>query len=569
MDILLREVRSGARSFEEQQDTEVSATELTLGAAPDQMIQLIGSGIAPKHAVLRQSGTNLVLQCRRGCRVTFGGRDVRKATLTTGDSVSLGGHTLTLFEPPPGFDVAIELRVADAAADAAYQSAYRTSLEQTWLGKRASSWTLLAVVLAAGLLVPLALLTWHGDRSATAWQVLPTDQLWSTGPLLPAHAVAIGNDCSACHTKLFQRVQDQQCLTCHATTHDHLHADLSAALDYQPPRCAACHREHHAPPALVITADRLCTDCHADPGRFAPHAELDVVTGFSMTTHAPFVAHLLKPVVREGGTGLLFDWRIVREPAATGVEASNLKFPHDVHLDPARVRKLNDDSVLGCIDCHRLSADREHFEPVTMDRHCRACHELKFDPSEPERELPHGQPVEVVLALEGHFMRKFGNPQLAAEPPPRRRVPNRDDTRDRCTDGVFQCASRATLSEAVNQFTRRGCVTCHVVEDSGRAEIYTRFQVHPVRLVTDYFPSARFDHQKHLTQRDVRGDAACLSCHPADVATTSAELLIPDIDNCVACHADQRHRGADRVVLNCVNCHDYHPPRLGQWGAGL
>jgi hypothetical protein len=108
-----------------------------------------------------------------------------------------------------------------------------------------------------------------------------------------------------------------------------------------------------------------------------------------------------------------------------------------------------------------------------------------------------------------------------------------------------------------------------VVEDTLSDEIYTRFQVHPVRLVNDYFPTARFDHQSHLTQRGVTGDAACLTCHPADLSSSSHDLLIPDIDNCVACHAGGRQRARERVVLNCVNCHDYHPPRLGQWGASL
>src|SRR4029453_13554200 len=103
----------------------------------------------------------------------------------------------------------------------------------------------------------------------------------------------------------------------------------------------------------------------------------------------------------------------------------NLKFPHDVHLDASKVRKPSDSAALGCSDCHGLTADKEHFLPVTMVGHCLSCHDLKFDPKDPTRELPHGQPTEAILAIEGHYLRKFGDPNIGARVETTRRLPDR------------------------------------------------------------------------------------------------------------------------------------------------
>ena len=232
-----------------------------------------------------------------------------------------------------------------------------------------------------------------------------------------------------------------------------------------------------------------------------------------------------------------------------------------MHLDGSKVRRTDDGKALGCGDCHRLAPDKEHFLPITMEAHCRACHDLKFDPRDPTRELPHGQPTEAILAIEGHYLRKFGDPNLATDAIVRRRLPDRPNDEERCTESAFACAMRKTRDESVNQFTIRGCVTCHVVEDTHDSDIYNRFQVYPIRLVGDYLPKAHFDHMRHLTQRDKTGDDACVSCHDARKSKDSADLHIPDIDTCVGCHSDSVAERVDRpgVVLPCIGCHLYHP----------
>jgi predicted CXXCH cytochrome family protein len=406
-----------------------------------------------------------------------------------------------------------------------------------------------------------------GDGLSALKPFLPTDALWTSGPLHQAHALAAGDDCSACHSGFFKRVPDSACDACHAAINDHLHAEITgtAAMREATPRCATCHREHNEPePYLVITADALCTDCHADPVELPESMGTAPVSGFSETDHPSFKASLLKPRATRAGTGLVFEWETSVEPVAYASEVSNLKFPHDTHLDPELVTDLQTGDALGCRSCHALSLDREHFVPVSMESTCVGCHELTFDPQMPDRQLPHGQPVEVMLTLEGQYLRKFSDPDVPQDAVVRRRIPDRDNSTRECTDTAFNCAARAAADDIREQFTVRGCVSCHVVEEHDVGEIYARYQVHPVRLAQDFLPAGRFNHYSHQVMGEHTGDDACIECHAADQSNASTDLLIPDVDNCLGCHSDSA--GRSLVAVGCVDCHSYHPYSSGYSG---
>ena len=83
MDALLRELREGPDGIPEYHDTEISADELTIGAASDQRIQLLGRAVAPQHAVIRGSGGQLDLTCRSGQKVQLNGKAVSSARLSS------------------------------------------------------------------------------------------------------------------------------------------------------------------------------------------------------------------------------------------------------------------------------------------------------------------------------------------------------------------------------------------------------------------------------------------------------------------------------------------------------
>jgi hypothetical protein len=148
-----------------------------------------------------------------------------------------------------------------------------------------------------------------------------------------------------------------------------------------------------------------------------------------------------------------------------------------------------------------------------MERHCRACHDLKFDRRAPDRELPHGNPTEVLLTMEGHFMRLYADPDVGEPTRTRRRLPDRGagaDT-DSCDGPAYLCARERTAREAETQFTRRGCITCHEVVSHDTADLLGRYQVVPVRLTPDFFSGSAVrssgpPHPAGCTS----GDAACL-----------------------------------------------------------
>ncbi len=558
MEALLRELHEGPDGIPEYRDTEISGDDLTIGSAADQRIQLLGSAVAPEHAVIRKSGSKLELSCRGGERIRVNDEEVSSAKLATGDVIELAGHRLTIAEPPGGFDVAIELRPNENIDASEFESAFRTDLNQTWMSKRPAAWLLIAVVLLLGVALPVTvMLMHHAEKETPTW--VPGDEFWNSGPLSPAHSQAAGQRCDTCHKEPFVRVQDETCLSCHKTIHDHVSPEHLALTQLEATqRCATCHREHNEPASfLVNSSDAMCVDCHESSTQKFGQLHVEPVSGFSAGHHPEFKAQLLKPTQIDAGTGLQFEWKTEIAALDKAVEQSNVKFSHSQHLDPDRVLRRSDSKPLNCADCHRMEPDGEHFEPITMENRCAECHELTFDPGAPDRQLPHGKPREVVLTLQDYFTRKFSDPNAGKPTRERRRLPGHEEEEQTCTGAPFDCAMRSAHAEIENQFTRRGCVGCHMVVDTKSESDFDRFQVYPIRFARDYFPAGRFDHRSHQIQGKLTDDAACLSCHKAKESQDSKDLLLPRMGKCEECHGDRP--AVERVAVQCVSCHAYHP----------
>ncbi len=555
MELLLREVQdsTGVGVFV---DRELSADKISMGCGNDQLIQLLGVDIQAAHAVLTAAGGGVRVKTNGGF-IEVNGERTKSATLAVGDTFKVGGHTLTVAAAPAGFDAALELTPDPDVDPAAFEHAFQTGLSDTWLSKRGPAWVLSVLILVAGLLIPLVLILDGNDSTPNPDAVLLTDAYWTSGPLHPVHNVAIGDDCGACHQVPFQKVQDEACVACHAELIDHYPDTHYAASNVTTERCAVCHVEHNEPTFLIVEADGLCVDCHADPAPLSDGAgHMQAVHGFNVENHPAFEVALLTPAATASGTGLSFSWGVKEALLEGAAETSNLKFPHDLHLDPDSVKTAQEGRGMVCADCHTLTADDEHFEPISMEAHCQDCHELTFDISARDRQLPHGQPTEVIQMMQGHFALQFAQPRQRDTGG--RRIPDR--RRDRgssCSGTTLECAQQSTENAVLDQFTRSGCVTCHVVEDTQAQDIFARYQVHPIRLSHDFIPAAIFDHRSHFTQKDAQGDEACLTCHSATTSNTSADLMIPDILNCTQCHSDRNT--ADTVPLDCISCHQYHP----------
>jgi predicted CXXCH cytochrome family protein len=329
-------------------------------------------------------------------------------------------------------------------------------------------------------------------------------------------------------------------------------------------RCAECHQEHNQSSAsVIIRSNALCTDCHASSDKKFGSIKVAEVTGFSKIEHPKFTVDLLKPAYSAPGTIAEIQWQAVRQPIEQAREQTNLKFSHAQHLEPSRVRRQSDSAPLTCADCHTLGADGEHFIPVTMQRSCISCHELTFDSSAPKRQLPHGKPRDAMMLIQDYYARQVIDPHpVTAAVFERRRLPdqadiNYEDTSNVCKAATFDCAMQKARAQIDNQFTRRGCISCHVVVDTKAPDLLERYQVTPIRLTFDYFPDAHFSHRSHAVQKGKTGDEACLSCHSAVTTDSSAVVMIPDLPKCLECHTQDEER--DRVQLQCISCHTYHP----------
>ncbi len=572
MQALLRQCKDGPDGVTEYTDTEVSADSLTLGSAADCTIQLIGEAVAVEHAVIRSAGGTTTLTCRTGQRVVLNGTATGSASLKLGDRIEIGGHRLRVVSPPAGFDLALEIR-PDANVDAStFERAFRTDLSETWLSRRQGAWLLLLLSLLGGLLIPLATIYMHRAGHHTPTGVVD-DTFWTAGPLSPAHELATGRRCDGCHETLFVHVRDSACRDCHKNIGDHVAparlAETSLKDRKQP--CADCHQEHNTSAAsIVIRSNQLCTDCHADSQRKFPSLQRAAVTGFAAGEHPAFTVDLLKPVYTTPGSIAKVEWRPSTEPIAQAREQNNLKFSHAQHLEPTRVRRRSDGSPLGCADCHVLGPDGEHFVPVTMQGQCISCHELAFDAAQTARQLPHGKPRDAILLIQDYYARRVidPHPPVAAQTETfqRRRLPGEadsllfEDTADVCKAATFDCAMQRANAQIDKQFNVRGCVSCHVINDTRAANVLDRYQVMPNRLTYDYFPDTHFSHRSHAVQKGKVGDEACESCHSATTTDKSTTVMIPDLPKCLECHT--QHTDRDKVQLQCISCHTYHPKQI-------
>jgi predicted CXXCH cytochrome family protein len=577
MEVLLREWRGG--NGDAYIDRVISAKSITIGSGPDCLIQLPGVGVAARHARLRQAGGDTLLEVgRRHPAQINQARAKRSVRLQVGDEVDIAGCRIKVIAPPPQFDLALTLSPVPGAQPADPESGFKTPLDHTWLSRRRMSWLLFLLIPVMTLFIPLRTVALrNANHHAPGW--LPDDSFWTAGPLSPAHALRFNGQCTACHRELFVHVRDEDCRTCHKTvTDDHVtpaHRGLTQ-LGSDPKPCRTCHQEHQSDGgSIIVRNNALCVACHARPAQLFGQIQLGKVSGFSdLKSHPPFTATVINaapapaqgvravagspavPAIKPGVVPTA--WPVSRVPVLSAREHSNLKeYSHKVHLDPTQVSRNG--NPLGCSDCHALGLDGQHFNPVTMQANCtEGCHELKFDEDAPERTLPHGKPRDAVLLIEDYYAHKFFDPRATIPVRLRRRLPDKPEPEDLCRGLLGPPLGKCLAeTETVAQFQTIGCGKCHLVEDGGPGKaLEDRFRVHPVRFSTDYFPRASFSHRLHAIQDGKTGDAACLSCHAADQSTDITQLMLPDRDRCLKCHADQPIK--DRVQLECTSCHGYH-----------
>ena len=71
---------------------------------------------------------------------------------------------------------------------------------------------------------------------------------------------------------------------------------------------------------------------------------------------------------------------------------------------------------------------------------------------------------------------------------------------------------------------------------------------------------AEFSHDSHMNM-------SCVGCHDANTSTEAADVLMPDIGTCRACHGGEH--AEERLQSTCISCHKFHIDDQGPMGALL
>ena len=548
MRALIRFLTRTAGGTVETRDRIVDGDAITLGRATDRTLHLKDSRVALEHARIFRSGGRTLIACRAPAQVIVNGGVRRDADLHVGDVVQIGANALKFIEPPAGFDLALTFEL-DSTADtrAATVDAPRLALHELGMRKRPWAWAFFLLCLAGGLVIPLSGALHAGGSQELRRLHLPSDRLWLPGPLHLAHETLNGR-CEACHEQVFAPVRSGACLNCHSTNlHRHVNrSSVERGVDtlVTGTACTSCHSEHEQPPRLIQEDQRLCANCH-DGRRLSAAGDERIARATDFLLDHP-----------DFGPGIAQFDRRVRD--------QGLKFSHDVHLDPKGVKAPDGKVVMKCVDCHRPDAAGRRMQPIRMERDCAGCHRLDFDPAEPDRAVPHGEPQRVMATLVEYYSARYlaGYPDRLGTAKPDRiiQLPSISISRTERERLMGLARTRAELV-ARDLFERRVCNECHTVarDASSASPVWT---VAKVQLMSEWLPAARFDHSKHNTSL-----TPCSTCHAAEHSKSASDVLMPRIKVCRECHSGEQGGSSDRslVASTCTMCHAFHLGRNPLW----
>lgn len=554
-------LRKASKGSSEARDILIHTRRLSIGRAPSQHLQLTAPGVENRHAVLT-TGTlgGLRVAPLGGKAITVNGRrEIRARRVSPGDVIEIGAARLIVH--PSRSRRAVILEIDEPAAqvgtvrEAPGESAGSARSMGWW------SWALSLGFAGLFLLVPLSGVVVPGiQEPLREVPLLPSDALWSPGPLHTAHQ-SIGTRCDACHAKPFEPVRDQECFACHAVVAHHVDIRSPNVALFQDRQCTSCHIEHKQPAVLVQRDTRLCTDCHADLKHRDPKTLVENVTDFG-SGHPEFKVTVLASARRAGDTSP--SWRptrLDRDDPEHFVEHSHLKFSHQQHLDPKGVKSPTGERVLRCQECHRPNSSGREMLPIRMESHCSGCHSLRFDEQDPSSAVPHGDLEAVYKTLREHFSRAYlvqGAPGGGADSGrPRRPGNSQRVLTEREQRRAREWVDTQSLKIARELFEKRVCADCHDVQHDPTRTGLEQWHVEPVQLTMDWMPLARFDHGAHISE-------TCVSCHDAaPKSKKAADILLPDIARCRECHGGTA--ATAKVASDCLMCHPFHIATRGAW----
>jgi predicted CXXCH cytochrome family protein len=585
MAFLLRHISRSADGRQIVRNTRIDDDLLKIGRDPNCDVRLNDLAVALHHATLEiVDGSRIGVSAEMGMTIEIDGSATGfgQVPLAAGGDIRVGPFLLRILPTAAGAgDVSIDIERAEDDAALEKVDVRRFGLATVMPGKRPMAWALGLSILAIFLAWPIwSFYQNRGDPSRHP-QGYHADQTWLSGSLSKGHA-ALAQNCQACHVQPFVPVQDSSCKSCHTGIHDHadvrrlqqatpnlsgfrrLQQNVAAFFGQQPGRCVDCHTEHEGPNALPPTPQQFCADCHTDIRSRLPDTRLGSASDFE-DVHPEFQPSVL--IRWDGERPIMQRVPLNRNPR----EASNLKFPHALHLDPRggaaqmgrrlRGRHGFGDSLV-CADCHVATPDGTRFQPVDMEGDCAMCHSLAFDQlGGTVRTLRHGSPEQVIGDIRALY--RAGGPQRPAELSTGARTRPGDVAQIRAA--VQAARARAGTMGRADQairsvFSQGGaCFDCHEVVQPPPGTL--DYRIRPVAFPTRYMLHGWFDHRAHqIIQRPgqprLEGPQACASCHNAGTSNSASELLLPDAASCRTCHGGETTRLP--VPSTCAMCHDFH-----------
>ena len=476
-----------------------------------------------------------------------------------------------------------------------------------------------------------------------------SEEFMNPGPISQRHA-QFASDCAVCHTQTamikadshkagdilraeYYTFIDKACVGCHQ--HFDFHVPNTVPDPKRPAdklgaqtensSCTSCHREHITAERIAPVKDSGCAQCHNRQDLMAASAR-DVRNHapgeFPHLTDPKGLIYFPKPRPAEGYTKAFASFENGHPTFQTESEKESgafdtLRYGHSQH-DQSKVLYGTDGKPrvpvtekgdrLACGYCHKPDGSGQHFQRITFENNCKACHAMPFDPFLPELIIPHGSSENVRLFLRG-LESKFieaargrginGGPQLqqfVADAANRVRMrAGGENSYDRVVaalerqiflsdyykdaamgggpgaigaPGGGNVRGRAALSTGPDSAMFAGCKLCHQITPSSPGALP---QIAKVVIPDRWFQQGAFNHAKHVDDgRDKL--LSCRGCHYSIAnSTLTSDINLPkqsrggmrqvtnepkpgDPVGCTDCHAHQTGGGVSR----CTNCHSYH-----------
>jgi len=531
----------------------VEADILLIGRGNDCGVHLLDPRVLLHHAEVTLRSGDVYVAPLPGADVRLNGNLTQMTRVAPGDKISVGPYELIVEENDHETKLVISVELVQPLGDDLDRVLAQSAIRSGKLSARSLSWGF-GLVVALALFAAPWIASWFHEPTPVllvlntrdrAVPEAPTD-IWSTGGISAAHRFFFFF-CVTCYVTPFVPVADQTCVTCHEDIEHHADPTQFSFASFEDRTCQNCHKEHQGTEAVSLSNESFCADCHQNLHERAPKSTVRPVSEFG-ADHPDF-----RPTIVLDSALHTVDRSQMMSDMPPPREDSSLKFPHNRHMRAGGVRDpVRGNVSLACENCHKTDGGGGYMLPISFEQHCHQCHSLKFDTFVPERELVHGKPTELFKRVRHIYdaVAMRGGYQEPRPPELIRRRACQELTANQKKEALDWSAAK-TIAVLEGRNGRGLCEGCHRTFNTVASEGTSgaKWSVEPVSASNLWFPKSKFSHGSHR-------DMECGSCHDAKNSVESAEVLMPSIINCRACHGGEK--AADKVPSTCVSCHDFH-----------